>query len=164
MPRPHTSRTSSMSQNASFESLLERKVDADAADDRRRRPRSSQHEPALVLVGLVVREQFVGGDAVVVVAGDLAVDAIADAHHLDEVGGVGRVDGCRDGQGPELDADGGGDHESSVQVKGGDPGPPGRRPRIRSGADAAQGVRTEGVVMPVGERPGVRERGGRDRA
>ena len=42
-----------------------------------------------MLVRLVDGEQLVGGDAVVVVAGYLAVHAIADAHHFDEVGRVG---------------------------------------------------------------------------
>ena len=81
-----------MNQKAILESVLQGNLDADAADDAAVVD-DDPHVEQPVVVGPQVGEQLVGGHRVVVVAGDLAVDEVADPHHLAEVGGVVGVDG-----------------------------------------------------------------------
>ena len=96
--------------------LLDREVDAHATD----RAAVDQDEPrqaALVLVRGVVGEEFGGGDRVIAVARDLAVDDVAHVDHRAEVGGVLGVDARGDVQGPELESGQGEVHvRSSVGV------------------------------------------------
>ena len=149
-----------MSQNAAFEPSSSGRSTPTRPTIGRLELDEPAHAP-LVLVGLVVGEQFVGGDAVVVVTGDLAVErfrtrtismkSAASGESMD----VGMVKGRRSTPtGAVIMIS-----PFQVSAMGGDPGPPGgAAPDRISGADAVQGVGTKCVVMPVVARPGVHDR------